>query len=138
MSSLNLKIISSKGLLLEEKIEMAVLPGYFGDIGITAGERVFIYLLKAGIVYLFNGSSVSSRYFVFNGRFKVEGEELIIATDYQIIDLSKMNREELDEKIKHYETLKSNTKDEILVKNYENNILAYKEALESEHVKLYK
>lgn len=138
MSSLNLKIVSNKGVLLEEKIDMAVLPGYFGDIGITAGERVFVYLLKAGIIYLYKGSSVSSRYFIFNGRFKVEGDELVIATEHQIIDLSKMDKDAIDEKIKHYEGLKSNTKNEILIKNYENNILAYKEALASENVRLYK
>lgn len=138
MSSLNLKIVSNKGVLLEEKIDMAVLPGYFGDIGITAGERVFVYLLKAGIIYLFNGSTVSSRYFIFNGRFKVEGEDLIIATDHQIIDLSKIDKNDIDEKIKHYENLKSNTKDEILIKTYENNILSYKEALASENIKMYK
>lgn len=138
MSSLNLKIVSNKGILLQEKIDMAVLPGYFGDIGIVAGERVFVYLLKAGILYLFNGSHVSARYFIFNGRFKLENEELIIATDNQIIDLAKIDKTEINEKIQHYEDLKSGTSDEILLKTYEKNILAYKEALASENVSYYK
>ncbi len=140
MSTLNLKIVSKKGVLLQEKIEMAVLPGYFGDVGITAdeSERIFVYLLKAGILYLFNGSRVSNRYFIFNGRFKLEGEDLIIATDHQIIDLSKMDKSAIDKKIESYEYLKSKTEDQILIKNYENNILAYKEALASENINLYK
>ncbi|MDR0483685.1 MAG: F0F1 ATP synthase subunit epsilon [Alphaproteobacteria bacterium] len=138
MSGLKLKIVSNKGKLLDQDVDMVVLPGYFGDIGITAGERVFVYLLKAGIIYIFNGSTVSARYFVFGGRFKLENDELVVATEHPIIDLSKIDKTDINNKIQHYEDLKSQTQDTILIKNYEDTINSYKEALQSENVRYYK
>ncbi|MCL2566550.1 MAG: hypothetical protein FWE18_00435 [Alphaproteobacteria bacterium] len=138
MSDLKLKIVSNNGTLLEQNVEMVVLPGYFGDIGITAGERVFVYLLKAGIVYVFNNGNVSARYFIFGGRFKLENDELIVVTENQMIDLSKINREDINSKIQHFEDLKSKTDNQTLVENYENTIAGFKEALLSENIRLYK
>ncbi|MDR2008120.1 MAG: F0F1 ATP synthase subunit epsilon [Alphaproteobacteria bacterium] len=138
MSDLKLKIVSNHGTLLEQNVEMVVLPGYFGDIGITAGERVFVYLLKAGIIYVFNSSGVSARYFVFGGRFKLENDELVVATEQQLIDLSKIDKEDINNKIQTFEELKTKTDNKTLLENYEHTISAYKEALLSENTRLYK
>ncbi len=134
---LDLRIISNKKQLLKEEVDMVVLPGYFGDIGINSGDRIYVYLLKPGIIYLFNNNRVSARYFIFNGRFKLDNQDLIVITEGSIINLDDFNTNSLQEQIKKYEEIIGHTTDIHITNYYTREIDNYKEVINSVGVKNY-
>jgi F0F1-type ATP synthase epsilon subunit len=104
MATLNLKILSAKSVLLEDEIDMAVLPGFMGDIGVISGERTLSYILKKGTLYLFKKDKVYKRYFVMGGNFKAENNNLIInISSDDLIDLDNINKDNISKNISYYE-----------------------------------
>ena len=102
MPDLKVKILGVKAIQVETNADMVTIPGLLGDIGITCGDRFFTYLLKSGIVYIHIGNKVVNRYFVLNGRFTAEKDELIITTEMPVYDLDKLDINALNQKITDY------------------------------------
>jgi F0F1-type ATP synthase epsilon subunit len=102
-----------------------VIPGLNGDIGIESSERVLVYLLKAGVIYIFENNKVKDRYFIYSGQFLAKDNELTITIEGDLINLSKINKDEIIQKINTLkETLKetltkTNTEDEFKTNFYQ-------------------
>ena len=138
MLKITLKILSLKGSLFEDKVDMVVVPGLLGDIGIIAGERLFTYLLKPGIVYLFKNNKVVKRYFVINGRFKAEDNLVIINTEFDVYDLDELNTEEVSKLAENYKQKMETAKIEETQSYYKDQYHAYELLLQSKDVNHYK
>ncbi|MGV3278603.1 hypothetical protein ACFX5K_03035 [Rickettsiales bacterium LUAb2] len=134
---LKINIYSLKTSLHEENIDVAILPGLNGDIGVADGSRYLTYLLKEGIVYLKKNDQVVKRLFIFGGRFLAHDNVLNITTEYEVIDLDKITLEDIHLRVKAAEKkLTSATK--VAYKDfYKDSLVKENKLLEVYKEKLY-
>ncbi|MBO1324610.1 ATP synthase F1 subunit epsilon [Acetobacter sp. TBRC 12305] len=64
---IQIEIISPEKVLVSREIDMAVLPGMEGDIAAMPEHSPMMLLLRGGVVALYEGDTVTDRYFVGGG-----------------------------------------------------------------------
>ena len=86
----DLEIVSPEKLLLSRPVEMVVLPGYEGEMGVLAGHSPMIVLLRGGTIRLYDNGQVKERLFVSGGFAEVTPERVTVlateATDVAQVD----------------------------------------------------
>jgi F-type H+-transporting ATPase subunit epsilon len=76
-----LEIISPEKLLLSRPVDMVVIPGTEGDLGILPGHSKLITGLRGGLVDLYENGKITDRYFVSGGFAEVTGERCSVLAD---------------------------------------------------------
>ncbi len=76
-----LEIISPERLLLSRPVDMVVIPGTEGDLGILPGHAALITGLRGGLVELYEGGKITDRFFVSGGFAEVTGESCAVLAD---------------------------------------------------------
>jgi F-type H+-transporting ATPase subunit epsilon len=76
-----LEIISPEKLLLSKDVEMVVIPGTEGDIGVLPGHAKLITSLRGGLVDVYDDSKISARYFVSGGFAEVTESRCAVLAD---------------------------------------------------------
>lgn len=76
-----LEIISPERLLLARPVDMVVIPGTEGDLGILPGHSRLITSLRGGMIALYENESVVDRYFVSGGFAEVTEERCTVLAD---------------------------------------------------------
>ncbi len=89
--SIALEIISTEKLLLSRDVDMAVIPGTEGDIGVLPGHAKLITGLRGGLVDIYENGSISARYFVSSGFAEITESRCAVLAD------AIVPQEELDE-----------------------------------------
>ncbi|MFT8675436.1 MAG: ATP synthase F1 subunit epsilon [Acetobacter sp.] len=64
---IQIEIISPEKVLVSREVDMAVLPGMEGDIAAMPEHSPMMLLLRGGVVALYEGDTVTDRYFVGGG-----------------------------------------------------------------------
>lgn len=77
----SLEIVSPERLLLSQSVDMVVIPGSEGDIGVLPGHSPMITLLRGGEVLLYEGERVIARYFVTGGFAEITEERVTVLAD---------------------------------------------------------
>ncbi|WP_288037454.1 ATP synthase F1 subunit epsilon [Acidiphilium sp.] len=89
--SIALEIISTEKLLLSRDVDMVVIPGTEGDIGVLPGHAKLITGLRGGLVDIYESGKISARYFVSAGFAEVTESRCAVLADAIVL------QEELDE-----------------------------------------
>ena len=76
-----LEIISPERLLLDRDVEMVVIPGTEGDLGILPGHAKLITGLRGGLVDLYENGARTERYFVTGGFAEVTEDRCSVLAD---------------------------------------------------------
>lgn len=76
-----LEIISPEKLLLSKDVEMVVIPGTEGDIGVLPGHAKLITSLRGGLVDIYEKNQISARYFVSGGFAEVTESRCAVLAD---------------------------------------------------------
>jgi F-type H+-transporting ATPase subunit epsilon len=99
-------LVSPESLLFSEKVEMVILPGEEGDMGILYNHAPVLSSLKVGIVDVYQDgiSSVTKRFFVGGGFASVNSEECVVLTDKAVL-LPDLDSKSLE---KYIQEMKSN------------------------------
>ncbi|HQT65222.1 MAG: ATP synthase F1 subunit epsilon [Acidocella sp. 20-57-95] len=87
---LTLEIISPEKLLLSKPVDMVVIPGTEGDLGVLPGHANLITGLRGGLVDLYENGKITDRYFVSGGFAEVTGEHCAVLAD-SITKQSELN-----------------------------------------------
>ena len=87
---LALEIISPEKLLLSRDVDMVVIPGTEGDLGILPGHANLITGLRGGPVDIYAGGQITERYFVSGGFAEVTDTHCAVLAD-SIIRQSDLN-----------------------------------------------
>ena len=87
---LALEIISPEKLLLSRDVDMVVIPGTEGDLGILPGHARLITGLRGGLVDIYAGDHITERYFVSGGFAEVTETHCAVLAD-SIIRQSDLN-----------------------------------------------
>jgi F-type H+-transporting ATPase subunit epsilon len=76
-----LEIISPEKLLLSKDVDMVVIPGTEGDIGVLPGHAKLITSLRGGLVDVYENKQISARYFVSGGFAEVTESRCAVLAD---------------------------------------------------------
>ncbi len=78
---ISLEIISPEKLLLSRPVDMVVIPGTEGDLGILPGHAKLITGLRGGLVDIYVNNQITDRFFVTGGFAEVTGERCSVLAD---------------------------------------------------------
>jgi F-type H+-transporting ATPase subunit epsilon len=87
---LALEIIGPEKLLLARAVDMVVIPGTEGDLGILPGHSKMITSLRGGLVDIYENDKITDRFFVSGGFAEVTETQCAVLAD------SIMRQSELD------------------------------------------
>lgn len=76
-----LEIISPERLLLARPVDMVVIPGTEGDLGILPGHSKLITSLRGGMIDLYEDNELVDRYFVSGGFAQITEERCTVLAD---------------------------------------------------------
>jgi F-type H+-transporting ATPase subunit epsilon len=75
------ELVSPERLLISEPVDMAVIPGSEGDLGVLAGHALTITTLRPGIIDIYQGEQVVNRLFVGGGFAEVTDSRCTVLAD---------------------------------------------------------
>ncbi|MEM7197725.1 MAG: ATP synthase F1 subunit epsilon [Pseudomonadota bacterium] len=88
-------LVSPERELLGEDVEMVVLPGIEGDMGILSGHMDLMSVLRAGTITIFSNGKPAKRYFVAGGFVEISKSQCrVLADDAQ--DIAQLPASDLD------------------------------------------
>ncbi len=76
--AVSLEIVSPEKLLLSRPVDMVVIPGSEGDIGVLEGHTPMIVMLRGGTIDLYEGDKVTERLFVDSGFAEITPERCTV------------------------------------------------------------
>ena len=79
--TLSLEIISPEKLLLSRPVEMVVIPGTEGDLGILPGHAKLVTGLRGGLVDIYENGQLTDRFFVSGGFAEVTEDRCSVLAD---------------------------------------------------------
>ena len=84
---LEFELVSPAGLVLSRAVDMVVVPGAEGDMGILASHAPAITAVRPGTVAVMDEGAVTDRYFVAGGVAEVTAERCtVLAEETAMID----------------------------------------------------
>jgi F-type H+-transporting ATPase subunit epsilon len=78
---LALEIISPEKLLLARDVDMVVIPGTEGDLGILPGHAKMITSLRGGLVDIYENERITDRFFVSGGFAEITETQCAVLAD---------------------------------------------------------
>jgi F-type H+-transporting ATPase subunit epsilon len=78
---ITLEIISPEKLLLSKPVDMVVIPGTEGDLGILPGHSKLITGLRGGLVDIYEGGKITDRFFLSGGFAEVTEDFCAVLAD---------------------------------------------------------
>jgi F-type H+-transporting ATPase subunit epsilon len=87
---LDLEIVSPERSLLSRPVDMVVIPGTEGDIGVLPGHSKLITSLRGGLVDLYQNDRITDRFFVSGGFAEVTEERCTVLAD-EIVTLADLD-----------------------------------------------
>jgi len=78
---ISLEIISPEKLLLSRPVDMVVIPGTEGDLGILPGHSKLITGLRGGLVDIYVNNKITDRFFLTGGFAEVTEERCSVLAD---------------------------------------------------------
>lgn len=97
-----LEIISPERLLLARPVDMVVIPGTEGDLGILPGHSRLITSLRGGMIDLYENDAVVDRYFVSGGFAEVTEERCTVLAD-AIMKLAELDAQDAADELARVE-----------------------------------
>ena len=86
-----LEIVGPERLLLSREVDMVVVPGTEGDIGVLPGHSKLVTSLRGGLVSIYEANQVTDQFFVTGGfaevtesRCSVLADEIIRRADIRL------------------------------------------------------
>ena len=80
--SFNLQIISPDKYVFDEEIEMVIIPGKEGDIGVLSNHMPLITSLRLGNIYIYRNKKIIKKFLVNGGILEVfENRCTLLAED---------------------------------------------------------
>ncbi|MCA0370346.1 MAG: ATP synthase F1 subunit epsilon [Proteobacteria bacterium] len=101
------ELVSPESLVLSEQVEMVVIPGIEGDMGILPKHAATVTTLRPGLVDIYKGGKIDRRIFVSSGFANVHEEGCTVLAE-ECVFLKDLDIETLEQQI-------SNARDELLI-----------------------
>ncbi|MRG71270.1 ATP synthase F1 subunit epsilon [Alphaproteobacteria bacterium HT1-32] len=79
--TLEFELVSPERLLMSEPVEMVVVPGGDGDIGVLPGHSLLIGTVRPGVIDIHEGGKVKEKIFVAGGFAEVTPERCTVLAE---------------------------------------------------------
>jgi F-type H+-transporting ATPase subunit epsilon len=73
--------VAPERLLIDEPVDMVVVPGVEGDFGVLARHAPLIAAVRPGVINVHNDGTITQRIFVGGGFAEVTGERCTVLAD---------------------------------------------------------
>ena len=98
--SFNLQIISPEKTLFDESIEMVIIPGTEGDIGVLSNHMPLITSLRLGNIYIYKDKKVIRKFLVNGGILEViENRCTLLTEDISDLEGEVVNKDDNDDQL---------------------------------------
>ena len=98
--SFNLQIISPEKTLFDESIEMVIIPGTEGDLGVLSNHMPLITSLRLGNIYIYKDNKVIKKFLVNGGILEVIDNRCTLLTeDISDLESEVVNNDEKDDQL---------------------------------------
>ena len=94
----NLEVVTPSAVIVSEPVEMVVVPGSDGQIGVLPRHSKVISTLDRGLVDIFNDNKISSQIMIDGGIAEINETSVIILAE-RAEKIDKANKQVLEEKL---------------------------------------
>jgi len=98
-AKLSFELVSPERLLFSATVDMVVVPGSEGDVGILPGHSLFLSSVRPGVIDVYNKGAVTDRIFIAGGFAEATPERCTVLAD-AAMPISDLKREEIEPKLK--------------------------------------
>lgn len=98
-AKLSFELVSPERLLFSATVDMVVVPGSEGDVGILPGHSLFLSSVRPGVIDIYNKGTVTDRIFIAGGFAEATPERCTVLAD-AAMPISDLKREEIEPKLK--------------------------------------
>ncbi len=98
----SLEIVSPEKLLLSRSVDMVVIPGSEGDMGVLEGHTPMIVLLRGGVISLYENEEVTERLFVGGGFADVTPERCTVLAN-EAVPVAELSRPAAEQRLQEAE-----------------------------------
>ena len=85
------ELVSPARLLKSEPVEMVVVPGSEGDIGVLPGHSSLIATVRPGVIEIHEGGDIKERIFVAGGFCEISPERCTVLAE-EAIEVSSIDK----------------------------------------------
>jgi F-type H+-transporting ATPase subunit epsilon len=85
------ELVSPERLLVSRPVDMVVVPGTEGDMGVLPGHAPLIATVRPGVIAVFENGQVTERIFVGGGFVEVTGERCTVLAE-EAAPLAELDR----------------------------------------------
>ena len=118
MKQFKLEIISPNEIVFEKEIDLVILPGSEGDLGILKDHMPFLTSLRVGIVYIYLEKKIIETFLVTGGIVEVSQNRCSLLTEEVINTDSVSSINKIEESPNKDETNLKRLKEKALEKLY--------------------
>jgi F-type H+-transporting ATPase subunit epsilon len=93
-----LEIVSPERLLLSRPVDMVVIPGSEGELGVLGGHAPMIVLLRGGTIRLYENNQVTDRLFVAGGFAEITPDRCTVLAD-EAVPVAELSRADADRRL---------------------------------------
>ena len=118
MKQFKLEIISPNEIVFEKEIDLVILPGSEGDLGILKDHMPFLTSLRVGIVYIYLEKKIIETFLVTGGIVEVSQNRCSLLTEEVINTNSVSSTNKTEELLNKDEKNLERQKEKTLAKFY--------------------
>ena len=118
MKQFKLEIISPNEIVFEKEIDIVILPGSEGDLGILKDHMSFLTSLRVGIVYIYLEKKLIETFLVTGGIVEVSQNKCSLLTEEVINTNSVSSSNNIEESSNNDEINLTRLKEKALEKLY--------------------
>lgn len=97
-NTIEFELVSPERLLKSEPVEMVVVPGTEGDIGVLPGHSLLIAAVRPGVIDIHEGGSVKESIFVAGGFAEVSPERCTVLAE-EAVPVADIDRAQAEKRL---------------------------------------
>ena len=97
-NTIEFELVSPERLLKSEPVEMVVVPGTEGDVGVLPGHSLLIAAVRPGVIDIHEGGQVRESIFVAGGFAEVSPERCTVLAE-EAVPVADIDRTEAEKRL---------------------------------------
>ncbi len=103
MATISFDLVSPEKLLFNDKVEMIIVPGTEGDIGVLPGHSKLLSSLRPGRIMVYGeNKNLLKTFFVFSGFVEINPEKCIVLAE-NIENIDELDKNKIQQEIQELE-----------------------------------
>ena len=96
--SVEFELVSPERLIKSEPVEMVVIPGTEGDLGILPGHSLLIAIMRPGTIDIYKNGLVAEKIFISGGFAEISPERCTVLAE-EALPVNDISREKAMERL---------------------------------------